>query len=295
MYRSFPRRSKNSCGFTTTRKYKSPGGAPIVPALPLPGTRTRPIRSPHPPESARRWFPCAGRGLRRRTSCTTVRSLPCTPAARARHIKFHFARSLLNRARPTDTPCMFAANPPRPSHGTFRKCPCRVIESFLTAPRTASQKSISIWYSRSPPGSCSSSLAPPRPPLKNWLKRSRKFDPPPCPARARSPAKIESAKIKIDVLPVAGGRSGTSRRNIVAVEAVLVVHLPLLRIGQHVVGFLQLLEFFLRGFVARIQIGVVLPRQFPKRRANILRAGFPRHSQQLVIILFRCRRHLCTK
>src|SRR5439155_8316073 len=56
----------------------------------------------------------------------------------------------------------------------------RVIESFFTAPRTASQKSISSWYSRSPPGSCSGSIpALPRPPLKNWLKRSRKLDPPP--------------------------------------------------------------------------------------------------------------------
>src|SRR5580704_11178433 len=42
VYKSFPRRSKNSCGRTTTRRYKSPAGAPIVPALPLPGTRTRP-------------------------------------------------------------------------------------------------------------------------------------------------------------------------------------------------------------------------------------------------------------
>src|SRR5215472_11598459 len=42
VYRSLPRRSKKGCGRTTTRKYKSPAGAPIVPAFPFPGTRTRP-------------------------------------------------------------------------------------------------------------------------------------------------------------------------------------------------------------------------------------------------------------
>src|SRR5207245_60934 len=42
VYKSLPRLSKYSWGLTTTRKYKSPAGAPIVPALPLPGTRTRP-------------------------------------------------------------------------------------------------------------------------------------------------------------------------------------------------------------------------------------------------------------
>src|SRR5258708_12096884 len=44
---SLPRRSKKGCGLTSTRKYRSPGGAPIVPELPLPGTRKRaPFASP---------------------------------------------------------------------------------------------------------------------------------------------------------------------------------------------------------------------------------------------------------
>ena len=79
----------------------------------------------------------------------------------------------------------------------------RVTCSFFTAPRTASQKSISIWYSRSPPGSCSTSISPPRPPpRKNWLKsreslrrRGAATTDPGATAAAR--VKIESAKIEI--------------------------------------------------------------------------------------------------
>src|SRR5712692_2907595 len=110
--------------------------------------------------------------------------------------------------------------------------------------------------------------------------------------RSRSAAKIKSVKIKVDVLlPSMTARS--TRRKIVAVEAVLVVHLPLLGIGEDVVGFLHLLEFFFRGLVARIQIRVIFPRQLAKCRAYILGARLPRHSQQFVIVLLRSRRHGC--
>src|SRR5215469_7405691 len=65
----------------------------------------------------------------------------------------------------------------------------RVICNFLTDPRTASQNPISIWYSRSPPGSCSGSAAtPPRRPPKNCPNRSRKLEPPPaCPPKSNPP------------------------------------------------------------------------------------------------------------
>src|SRR5258707_1548194 len=110
--------------------------------------------------------------------------------------------------------------------------------------------------------------------------------------RAGATAKIKSAEIKVDVLLSAVAARST-RREVVAVEAVLVVHLPFLGVGEDVVGFLQLLEFFFRGFIARIQIRMIFPRQLAKRRTNILGARLPRHSQQFVIILFCCRRHDC--
>src|SRR5260370_32115059 len=58
--------------------------------------------------------------------------------------------------------------------------------------------------------------------------------------RARSAAKIKSFKIQVDVpLPaVPACSTRPARRKVIAVEAVLVVHLPLLGIGEDVVGFL---------------------------------------------------------
>src|SRR5271169_5309755 len=86
-------------------------------------------------------------------------------------------------------------------------------------------------------------------------------------AAALLPAKIEPAKIEIDVFPASfRPRAIIAGRNIVAVEAILVVHLPFLCIRQNVVGFLYLFEFFFRGLVAGIEVGMVLPRQLPKRR-----------------------------
>src|SRR5258708_10505730 len=112
--------------------------------------------------------------------------------------------------------------------------------------------------------------------------------------RAGATAKIKSAKIKVDVLlsAVAARSTRPGRRKVVAVKAILIVHLPFLRVGEDVVGFLQLLEFFFRGFIARIQIRMIFPRQLAKRRTDILGARLPRHSPQVVIILFRCRRHV---
>src|SRR5258708_1396362 len=139
-------------------------------------------------------------------------------------------------------------------------------------------------------------LPPPHPPLRPPGLPPR----PPLPLRAtrRPPAaaKIKSPKIKVDVgrSVVRARSSRPARWKVVAVEAVLVVHLPLFGIGEDIVGFLQLLEFFFRGFVAWIQIRVILPRQLAKRRTDILGARLPRHSQQFVIVLFCCRWHVCS-
>src|SRR4029077_20630490 len=91
---------------------------------------------------------------------------------------------------------------------------------------------------------------------------------------ALSAAKIESAKIEIDVRAaiLTASRRPRARLKILAVKSVLVVQLPLLRIRQHVIRFFQLLEFLLRALVSRIQVRVILPRQLAKSRANILRA-----------------------
>jgi hypothetical protein len=71
------------------------------------------------------------------------------------------------------------------------------------------------------------------------------------------------------------------------IEADLVVHLALLGVAEDVVSFLHLLEALLGGFVARIQIWMELTGETAPSFADLFRAGFPRHTQQFVIVLFR--------
>src|SRR5882672_9146250 len=110
-------------------------------------------------------------------------------------------------------------------------------------------------------------------------------------------AKIKPAKVEIHRGIVIA--SALWRRSpgieIVAIESVLVIHLPLLRIRKDVVRFLQLLEFFFGGFVPRIQIRVIFARQFAKSSANVLCARFAGNAQQFVIILFGSGGHLQPK
>src|SRR5262249_56701329 len=84
-------------------------------------------------------------------------------------------------------------------------------------------------------------------------------------------AEIKPVKIEIDILSAGFSAARISaRRHALAVKAVLIVHLPLFRIGKNVVGFLQLLELFFRRFVSGIQVGMVFPGELSKRSTNIL-------------------------
>jgi len=89
-------------------------------------------------------------------------------------------------------------------------------------------------------------------------------------------AKIKPAKVEIHcgIFIASALWRRSPRIEIVAIESVLVIHLPLLRIRKDVVRLLQLLEFFFSGFVPRIQVRVILARQFAKSSANILGARF---------------------
>src|SRR5262249_8570563 len=107
---------------------------------------------------------------------------------------------------------------------------------------------------------------------------------------AGSTAEIETAEIKVDVARGAA-RAGTvvARGRVVAVEAVLVIHLALLGVGENVVGFLQLFEFFFGRFVAGIQVRMVFAGQLPKGGANVFGGRFARHAEEFVVVGF-CRR-----
>ncbi len=138
------------------------------------------------------------------------------------------------------------------------------------------------------PAGCS----PPRRLPKNWLKMSRKapVPPPGCVVGAlmiRVIGKIEAAKAHARLAcarPWSAAR--TARRNVVGIEAVLIVYLALLRIAQDVVGFLDFLEPLFGGFIAGIQVGMILARQLAIRLANLVFFGVARHAEGFVVIVF---------
>ena len=66
------------------------------------------------------------------------------------------------------------------------------------------------------------------------------------------------------------------------IEADLIIHLLLLGIAEYIICFLYLLEPLFGGFVARIQIGVVLARKVPVRFSDFLRAGAAFHPECLI-------------
>ena len=90
----------------------------------------------------------------------------------------------------------------------------------------------------------------------------------------RSPATAPSA-----------ARPSAPRPDALEGAAVAVVHLALARVVERVEGRLHLLKLVLRGVVVRMEIGVVLPRQFTVGLADILGRCRPRHPERLVMIV----------
>src|ERR1035437_8876762 len=104
------------------------------------------------------------------------------------------------------------------------------------------------------------------------------------PGRAReSIRKIEAAEIHAG-LGATASRTG-AREAALRIEANLVVHLALLRIAQHVIGFLHVLETFLGGFVSGIYVGVVLARKSPVSFADLIRRGFSGTPRFFMVLL----------
>src|SRR5579871_2968179 len=62
------------------------------------------------------------------------------------------------------------------------------------------------------------------------------------------------------------------------VLAELVVTAAFLRVGEDLVGFVNLLEFFFRGFVSGIDVGMMLPRELAVRVADLVFRGRARDS-----------------
>ena len=108
---------------------------------------------------------------------------------------------------------------------------------------------------------------------------------------AAGAAKIESAEINLAALRLTLRAARRRAGALIRIKSVLVVHLALFRIGKNVVRFLNLLEFFFGRFVAGIQIGMILAREFTIGLPNFLKRRFLGDAKRLVIILFGSGRH----
>ena len=110
-------------------------------------------------------------------------------------------------------------------------------------------------------------------------------------AAAAAPLSEDVAKteeVPEDVLEVGEDRRGKVRRGGTHPRVPeTVVDGALLRVGEHGVGFRNLLEPF-RGFFGlfRIAVGMVLERQFPVCAFDFRQAGVPPHAQHRVVIPF---------
>src|SRR5207244_2240292 len=76
----------------------------------------------------------------------------------------------------------------------------------------------------------------------------------------------------------------TARRHLRPHLAELIVLGALVRLGQHVVGFLDLLELLFGLLIAWIQVGVMLARQLPIRFLYVFLGCIPSHPQDLIVI-----------
>ena len=84
-----------------------------------------------------------------------------------------------------------------------------------------------------------------------------------------------------DVLDVHALAAAPAARNLILVRrAVLVVELALLVVGEHLVGFVELLEL---GLVAA-RVGMILAREFAKRLLYLIGGRRARNAQRFVVI-----------
>src|SRR5262249_975471 len=71
---------------------------------------------------------------------------------------------------------------------------------------------------------------------------------------------------------------------LIPIRAELIVFLPLLRIAQYFVGFIDLLEFFFRGFFILCDFGMIFAREFPECPPDLVVSRRFGNAERLIII-----------
>src|SRR5208282_3139642 len=109
------------------------------------------------------------------------------------------------------------------------------------------------------------------------------------PARFIHVGKIKTGKVHAGWGCVRGSgrtRAGTvtARGEVVRIESVLIVDLALLLVTQDFVSFRELLEFFFRPFVPRIDVGMKLAGQMAVSLAKLLRLGITSDAKGGIIV-----------
>src|SRR5256714_6737045 len=104
---------------------------------------------------------------------------------------------------------------------------------------------------------------------------------------------------RIPLEPAARLRAPARRRlkaaaRLVPICAQLVVFLPLFRITENFVGFVDLLELLFRRRLVLVDVGMIFARQLPERFANLIVARRFRNAQGVVIIS-KLNRHVSGK
>ena len=275
----------------------------MVPALPLPGTRRRePLRAPGRDADLHGFG--AGDAAVAAAGGAGVAQLAGAAAARAGEVELHGAGHLGDVAgafalRAGD----FAGAGGAGAVAGVADFVAGDVEARLGAPDGLPEIDIHHVFEVAALFGLGLRRAAPRPP-KNCEKMSRK---PPAsaprsrgarrgcraagPARCEEIRKIEAAEIHVR----AGGPAGTrppgrrAGKAVLGIEAVLVVHLALLRVAQDVVGFLDVLEALLGGLVPGVQVGMILARELPVGLADLVRGGLARNAQRFVIVVLGSR------
>ena len=115
---------------------------------------------------------------------------------------------------------------------------------------------------------------PPNPPPKISPKMSPRSTPP------KPPPNPGTAAVGSRIVGVYAGK------------AELIIALAFLRVGKHIVGFVDLFELFLGFFIAGVQVRVVLFGKFAVGALDLGIRGVFADAQHLVIISFFC--HMIT-